>query len=135
MKRYYSITILAIIVITLLQGYNISLQYKDYLHYKIEKIMTHSIYCLTMAQYCPLLGQLFAISGHKVMRREKIFGRSTILLFSIFPQLAEFFISSVGWISLFLLARLILINRLWLPESRRRSPSHLLEELGEMSLG
>lgn len=38
MKRYYSITILAIIVITLLQGYNISLQYKDYLHYKIEKI-------------------------------------------------------------------------------------------------
>ena len=135
MKRYYSITILAIIVITLLQGYNISLQYKDYLHYKIEKIMTQSIYCLTMAQYCPLLGQLFAISGHKVMRREKIFGRSTILLFSIFPQLAEFFISSVGWISLFLLARLILINRLWLPESRRRYPSHLLEELGEMSLG
>ena len=38
MKRYYSITILAIIVITLLQGYNISLQYKDYLYYKIEKI-------------------------------------------------------------------------------------------------
>lgn len=38
MKRYYSITILAIIVITLLLGYNISLQYKDYLHYKIEKI-------------------------------------------------------------------------------------------------
>lgn len=38
MKRYYSITILAIIVITLLQGYNISLKYKDYLHYKIEKI-------------------------------------------------------------------------------------------------
>lgn len=38
MKRYYSITILTIIVITLLQGYNISLQYKDYLHYKIEKI-------------------------------------------------------------------------------------------------
>ena len=38
MKRYYSITILAIIVITLLQGYNISLQYKNYLHYKIEKI-------------------------------------------------------------------------------------------------
>lgn len=90
MKRYYSITILAIIVITLLQGYNISLQYKDYLHYKIEKIMTHSIYCLTMAQYCPLLGKLFAISGHKVMRREKNFGRSTILLFSIFPQLAGF---------------------------------------------
>ena len=30
---------------------------------------------------------------------------------------------------------LILINRLWLPESRRRNPSHLLEELGKMSLG
>ena len=29
---------------------------------------------------------------------------------------------------------LILINRLWLPESRRSDPSHLLEELGEMSL-
>lgn len=42
MKRYYSITILAIIVITLLQGYNISLQYKDYLHYKIEK--TNSVF-------------------------------------------------------------------------------------------
>lgn len=40
----------------------------------------HSIYCLTMAQYCPLLGQLFAIAGHKVMRREKIFGRSTIVI-------------------------------------------------------
>ena len=93
------------------------------------------MYCLTMAQYCPLPGQLFAISGHKVMRREKIFGRSTILLFSIFPQLAEFFIFSVGWISLFLLARLILITKLWLPESRRSDPLHLLEELGEMSLG
>ena len=33
-----------------------------------------------MAQYCPLLGQLFAIAGHKVMRREKNFGRSTIAI-------------------------------------------------------
>ena len=39
-------------------------------------------------------------------------------IFSIFPQLAG----------------LILINRLWLPESRRRYPSHLLEELSEMRL-
>lgn len=38
MKRYYSITILAIIVITLLQGYNISLQYKDYLHPQIRNL-------------------------------------------------------------------------------------------------
>ena len=40
----------------------------------------HSTFCLTMAQYCPLLWQLFAIAGHKVMRREKIFGRSTIAI-------------------------------------------------------
>jgi hypothetical protein len=33
-----------------------------------------------MAQYCPLLGQLFAIAGRKVMRREKNFGRSTIAI-------------------------------------------------------
>lgn len=32
MKKYYSITILAIIVITLLQGYNISLQYGNYIN-------------------------------------------------------------------------------------------------------
>ncbi len=31
MKKYYCITILALIVITLLQGYNMSLQYKDYI--------------------------------------------------------------------------------------------------------
>ena len=40
----------------------------------------HSTYCLTMAQYCPQLGQLFAIAGHKMKRREKIFGRSTIAI-------------------------------------------------------
>jgi len=33
-----------------------------------------------MAQYCPLLGQLFAIARHKMMRREKNFGRSTITI-------------------------------------------------------
>ncbi len=33
-----------------------------------------------MAQYCPLLGQLFAIAGHKVMHREKNFERSTIAI-------------------------------------------------------
>jgi hypothetical protein len=62
--------------------------------------------------------------------------------FLIFPQLAGFyflswldFISSVGRISFPQLAGLILINRFWLSESRRRYPSHLLEELGEMSLG
>ena len=40
----------------------------------------HSTYCLTMAQYCPQLGQLFAIAGRKIMRREKNFGRSTIAI-------------------------------------------------------
>ena len=56
MKRYYSITILAIIVITLLQGYNISLQYKDYLHYKIEKI--NSIFKVA-------IDEEYAIRAHK----------------------------------------------------------------------
>ena len=169
-----------------------------------------------MAQYCPLLGQIFAIAGHKVMRREKIFGRSTIVIrnmlsgcrkrgfarekpysqfypspFTFSPEnpintgvvrgegLAQPFTTlhphnhlcirylyhiSEGWrvflkvafyppaawnfnavfsttdakilfFSIFpQLAGLILINRLWLPESRRRYPSHLLEELGEMGL-
>ena len=36
-----------------------------------------------MAQYCPLLGQLFASTGRKVMRREKNFGRSTIAIRSM----------------------------------------------------
>lgn len=38
MKKYYSITILAFIVITLLQGYNISLQYKDYIYNETDRI-------------------------------------------------------------------------------------------------
>lgn len=38
MKKYYCITILALIVITLLQGYNISLQYKNYIFIETEKI-------------------------------------------------------------------------------------------------
>ena len=38
MKKYYSITILALFVVTLLQGYNVSLQYKDYIHNKTDKI-------------------------------------------------------------------------------------------------
>ncbi len=40
MKKYYGITILALIVVTLLQGYNISLQYKDYVHNKTDRINT-----------------------------------------------------------------------------------------------
>ena len=40
----------------------------------------HSTYCLTMAQYCPLLGQLFAIARHKMMRQQINFGRPTIAI-------------------------------------------------------
>ena len=38
MKKYYCITILALLVITLLQGYNVSLQYKEYTYKEIDKI-------------------------------------------------------------------------------------------------
>lgn len=38
MKKYYCITILALIVVTLLQGYNVSLQYKNYIFNETDKI-------------------------------------------------------------------------------------------------
>lgn len=38
MKKYYCITILALLVVTLLQGYNVSLQYKEYIYKEINKI-------------------------------------------------------------------------------------------------
>lgn len=38
MKKYYFITILALFVITLLQGYNISLQYREYIHKETDKV-------------------------------------------------------------------------------------------------
>ncbi len=38
MKKYYCITILAFIIITLLQGYNISLQHKNYIFNETDKI-------------------------------------------------------------------------------------------------
>ncbi len=38
MKKYYYITILALLVVTLLQGYNVSLQYKEYTYKEIDKI-------------------------------------------------------------------------------------------------
>ena len=38
MKKYYYITILALLVVTLLQGYNMSLQYKEYTYKEIDKI-------------------------------------------------------------------------------------------------
>lgn len=38
MKKYYYITILALLVVALLQGYNVSLQYKEYTYKEIDKI-------------------------------------------------------------------------------------------------
>lgn len=38
MRKYYSITVLALIVVILLQGYNISLQYKNYIFNETDKI-------------------------------------------------------------------------------------------------
>ena len=38
MKKYYCITLLAFIVVILLQGYNISLQYKGYINNKTDKV-------------------------------------------------------------------------------------------------
>lgn len=37
-EKYYYITILALLVVTLLQGYNVSLQYKEYTYKEIDKI-------------------------------------------------------------------------------------------------
>lgn len=37
-EKYYCITILALLVVTLLQGYNVSLQYKEYTYKEIDKI-------------------------------------------------------------------------------------------------
>ena len=38
MKKYYCITILALLVVTLLQGYNVSLQYKEYTYKEIDNL-------------------------------------------------------------------------------------------------
>ena len=35
--------------------------------------LPYSIYCLVMARYCPLPGQLCAIARHETIRREKGF--------------------------------------------------------------
>ena len=38
MKKYYCITVLALLVVILLQGYNMSLQYKDYIYNETDLI-------------------------------------------------------------------------------------------------
>lgn len=62
MKKYYYITFLALLVITLLQGYNISLQYKDYVHYETDKVNR----ILKVA-----IDEEYAIRAHKVYTPHK----------------------------------------------------------------
>ena len=49
-----------------------------------------SVYCLTMAQHCPLPGQLSAIARHKTIRRE-FFYKKAPLFFSLFT------LHQIGW--------------------------------------
>ena len=56
MKKYYCITILALLVVTLLQGYNMSLQYKDYIYYETDK--TNSVLKVSVDEE-------YAIRAHK----------------------------------------------------------------------
>lgn len=62
MKKYYYITFLALLVITLLQGYNISLQYKDYVHNETDKVSR----ILKVA-----IDEEYAIRAHKVYNPHK----------------------------------------------------------------
>lgn len=62
MKKYYYITFLALLVITLLQGYNISLQYKDYVHNETDKVNR----ILKVA-----IDEEYAIRAHKVYTPHK----------------------------------------------------------------
>lgn len=56
MKKYYCITILALLVVTLLQGYNMSLQYKDYIYNETDK--TNSVLKVSVDEE-------YAIRAHK----------------------------------------------------------------------
>ena len=62
MKKYYCITILALIVITLLQGYNISLQYREYIHNETDKVN---------AALKTAIDEEYAIRAHKVYNPHK----------------------------------------------------------------
>lgn len=56
MKKYYCITILALLVVILLQGYNISLQYKNYIYNETDK--TNSVLKVSVDKE-------YAIRAHK----------------------------------------------------------------------
>lgn len=62
MKKYYCITILALIVITLLQGYNISLQYREYIHNETDKVN---------AALKTAIDEEYAIRAHKKEKSNK----------------------------------------------------------------
>lgn len=62
MKKYYFITILALFVITLLQGYNISLQYREYIHKKTDKVN---------AALKTAIDEEYAIRAHKKEKSNK----------------------------------------------------------------
>ena len=56
MKKYYCITVLALLVVILLQGYNMSLQYKDYIYNETDK--TNSVLKVSVDEE-------YAIRAHK----------------------------------------------------------------------
>ena len=56
MKKYYCITVLALLVVILLQGYNMSLQYKDYIYNETDK--TNSVLNVSVDEE-------YAIRAHK----------------------------------------------------------------------
>lgn len=62
MKKYYFITILALFVITLLQGYNISLQYREYIHKETDKVN---------AALKTAIDEEYAIRAHKKEKSNK----------------------------------------------------------------
>lgn len=62
MKKYYFITILALFVITLLQGYNISLQYREYIHKETDKVN---------AALKTAINEEYAIRAHKKEKSNK----------------------------------------------------------------
>lgn len=62
MKKYYFIAILALFVITLLQGYNISLQYREYIHKETDKVN---------AALKTAIDEEYAIRAHKKEKSNK----------------------------------------------------------------
>ena len=62
MKKYYFIAILALFFITLLQGYNIFLQYREYIHNETDKVN---------AALKTAIDEEYAIRAHKKEKSNK----------------------------------------------------------------